>query len=96
VIPIRSSNPLSVEALAVKSGNTTRILMANLTNHPQTATLPVAASSARIQFLDERNVLSAISSPEAFRGRSGDRFAPTDGCLTVDLLPFAVARIDLE
>jgi hypothetical protein len=96
VLPIRSSNPLSVDALAVARFGQIRILIANFTNQPQMATLPVTSPLAKIRLLDERNVITAMNSPEAFRGSGGDSVAATDGRLTVNLLPFAVARIDLE
>ncbi len=94
VLHIRSSNPLTVDALAVTRDRQTRILIANFTSSHQTASLPVTASSANVRFLDERNVLAAMNSPAAFRD-SGDVVEVIHGRLTVNLLPYAVARIDL-
>jgi D-apionolactonase len=96
VLSVRSSNPLRVDALAVMRGGKTRILIANFTNRPQATTFPVAAPSAKVQFLDERNLVTAMNSPESFHGSGGDPIEAKDGRFSLNLQPFAVARVDLE
>jgi D-apionolactonase len=94
VVPIRSSDPLRVEALALTSGKRTRIMLANLTNQGQTVELPVATSSCTIRVLDATNVLHAMQSPESYRQRS-EPIATTGGKIVLQLAPFAVACLDL-
>ena len=95
VVAVRSSNPLRVEALAVTHEGKTRLLIANLTGRRQVATLPIGKSSAQIRVLDERNVLEAMNSPETFRDGRDHLIEANDEQLTVNLSPFAVARIDV-
>lgn len=94
VWPIRSSDPLRVEALALCDGSMTRVLIANLSREPQTVVLPTEATSASVRFLDTRNVREAMTSPEAYRSRGASQSVENKS-LKFDFLPYAVARVDL-
>jgi hypothetical protein len=45
--------------------------------------------------LDERNVLQAVTEPEKFRADAGQPVALPGGGFELELLPYAVARLDL-
>jgi hypothetical protein len=46
--------------------------------------------------LDESNVEEAMQSPESFRAQSGKLLQTRAGTLEIELLPYALARIDTE
>jgi hypothetical protein len=46
--------------------------------------------------LDENNALEAMQSPESFRQAAGEHMVTQAGMLELDLLPYAVARLDSE
>lgn len=96
VIRSHSSDPLTVNGIAVEKGNQVRILLANLTAEPRKVTLPNLGARATLRVLDERNVEQAMQSPEEFRAEAGQPVETGDGALELTLLPFAVARIDLQ
>lgn len=97
VLTCKSQAELSVEALALHKEGRTRILLANFTPSPQQVTLQgISGTTARVRLLDERNVEQAIRSPATFQQRIGSSRSLTDGKLRVELLPFALARIDVE
>jgi hypothetical protein len=47
-----------------------------------------------VHHLDETNAEAAMTSPKEFRARPGQRVETKAGVLELDLLPYAVARID--
>jgi hypothetical protein len=96
VLPVWSSAPLCIDCLAVQSGSLTRLLVANLTEASQTMSLPVMSKSARIRMLDQHNVLLAMTDPEAYRMSEIPLQPPAADCLRIDLLPYALACIDLK
>jgi D-apionolactonase len=91
----RSSEPLAVEALAVRHGGALHVLVANVTAQPQTCELgPVEGARARIRMLDESSHVAATREPQRFRGEVREE-GVTGGRLTLELPPFAVARVDV-
>jgi D-apionolactonase len=96
IVPVATSNNLHVEGLALHARDgRRRILVANLTAAPRTVRVNgIRGARVIIRYLDERNVLFAMQQPEQFRAQSGDSQPVEDGALTVDLLPFAVLRLD--
>lgn len=92
LVAVESSNPIEVEALALRNASGTHLLLANLTPEPSLVTLagPIGGA-ARIRRLNEETAPSAMATPEAFR-RDGTPFDRP----TVTLAPFEVARIDLD
>ncbi len=94
VLPTGSSDSLCVEGLALRREGCTRIIVANLTAEPKLVTLCNVGQRVQARFLDERNAEEAMCTPEAFRAEPGE-FMSTDGsALTLNLLPYAVARLD--
>ena len=94
VLPTRTTAPLTAEAFAVRRDGHTRILVANLTAEPQTVTVQGVEPSARVRVLDKTNAEAAMTSPETFRAQASDIHHTTNGQLNLNLLPYAIARLD--
>ncbi len=96
VIASRSSDPRKVNGLAVRKAGRMRLLLTNLS--PETARVTVLKLGERVSVhhLDETNVERAMEAPESFRAQSGDCCATEAGSLSVELRPYALARIDAE
>jgi D-apionolactonase len=91
-----SSDPLQVECLALRDGERGCLLLASYSSEPHEVTIRGVTGTGRVRRLDETTVRGADRSPEAFRTGAGERVEARDGNLTVRLLPFALARIDLD
>jgi hypothetical protein len=90
VVPAVSSQPLAVEALAVRKGGRMHLLVANLTPSPRRCViegLPGERVSTRT--LDEESFLRAGDDPLAFRAERNDGASPE-----LELGPYAVVRVD--
>jgi len=96
VVRSNSTAPLEVECLALRKGQNTRILVANLGPRSRRVRIEHAGwgGSAQVKLLDETNIERAMYHPETFLAGSGvlqqtghDR---TDLCLR----PYALARVD--
>jgi hypothetical protein len=94
VILSQSSDPLAVEGLALRQGDRTRVILANLTDQPQQVTVGLVGGQVRVHHLNETNAELAMQSPEAFRAGHGELLSTTAGALQLTLLPYALARID--
>jgi hypothetical protein len=95
IIPCRSSDTLKAEGLAVEKEGRRRILLANL--GPEPLRIVVRNLGGRVVWLrrlDETNVQAAMLAPETFRLQQGEALSTSTGTLELDLLPFAIARID--
>jgi hypothetical protein len=96
VVPTVSSDPLRVDGLAVVKDGRRRVIVANLTPEPQRVMVGNLNERVRVRHLNEMNAEEAMSSPEVFRSQSGDTLQTAAGNLSLNLLPYAVARIDSE
>lgn len=98
ILPCRSCDPLRVEAMVLtREGlqeKTTRMMLGNMTDEPQKVVVEVPAPRAELKMLDETNVLEAIETCETFRDKKGQIIEVTNGKIDLELLPFAVARLD--
>ena len=97
IIPSTPDAPLKITGLVLRKKSQERLLLANLT--PETQLVEVVdegfeGGRVRVTFLDETCVQAAMSSPESFRAAAGDLVPVRGGLLTVELRPFALARID--
>ena len=97
VLPSISRRPLQVESLVLARNSRVRILLANLSDEScvvliEGRELPPVA---RVRYLDETSVLHAMQAPEEFRS-AGGLLGSRDGKLRVGLLPYGLARIDLN
>jgi hypothetical protein len=92
-----SSHPLLVTGLTLvdeKGGR--RILVANLSAATQQLKIDCGDCCAAIRYLDETNVERAMNDCEVFRREPGAPARSSAGKLSVRLLPFAVARVDID
>src|SRR5262249_32931941 len=93
LVPTRSSEPLAVESLGVRTDRGPPVLVCNLPSAVQRCTLNPRAPSVRLRFLDEESAGRAGDDPGAFRAAKESRSA--DGGGELELSPYAVARVDL-
>ena len=90
-----NGQPRKVAGLSIQGGGRRMTLIANLDISAQKVRVRgLAAARAHTRFLDETTVERACRSPQEFRGQPGAEPSVRDGELEVELLPYAVARID--
>jgi hypothetical protein len=94
VIAAASSDPLRVEVLVLEQFGRRRVLLANLTVQSQPVTVGGLASQINLRLLDETNAEQAMQESENYRAQAAKVVSAPGGTLTLDLLPYAVARID--
>jgi hypothetical protein len=90
-----STRASEVCAVALRSGELMRVLVANLTPaglSVEVAGLPAAAASVRM--LDEHTANDALAEPLSYRSRAERELVVDDGSVSISLSPFAVARLD--
>ena len=97
IYPTLSSHPLLVEGLTLfDTRGRRRILVANLTPEIQETKIKTGTCKALVRSLDETNAEEAMQRPEAFREQRGNLADSVSGKIELKLLPFALARIDIE
>ena len=96
VYPTHSSHPLSVEALTLSDGKRRRILVASYSTEPLEVKIKTGTCRARIRYLDEKNATAAMENPEEFRVAPGATCDSVAGKVELRLLPFALARVDID
>jgi len=94
VLPSASSDPLTVEGLVLQQGERRRVLLCNLTPTSQRVIVRDLPAVVRVRSLDETNAQQAMREPVVYRAWPGKVAHPVDGVLTLDLRPYAVARLD--
>lgn len=95
VLPTITSEPLRVAGLALRKGGRIAVMLANLTNQPQTVTVDDLGNQVRVRMLDATNAEAAMRAPETFRRQTGELRSTVNGLLEVSLLPYAVVRLEL-
>ena len=97
IYPTLSSHPLLVEGLTLfDSRGRRRILVANLTPEIQETKIKTGTCKALVRYLDETNAEEAMQKPEAFRERRESLAESVSGKIELKLLPFGLARIDVD
>jgi len=97
IYPTLSSHPLLVEGLTLfDSRGHRRILVANLTPEIQETKIKTGTCKALVRYLDETNAEEAMQKPEAFREQRGSLAETVSGKIELKLLPFGLARIDVD
>ncbi len=89
-----SSDLLLVDGLVLRKGGKTRLLLANLSLESRRVTVRNLSETVRLQRLDETSAQRAMETPEAFRAEVGELKQTSSGTLEIELLPYAVVRID--
>jgi hypothetical protein len=92
----RSSNPLLVESLCLKSGPKRALFLANLTPREQTVRVSGFGHEARLRSLSALNAHHATVSPEMFRAESSETLSENANNLECRLAPYSYARLDQQ
>jgi len=95
VVSTRSSNPLVVDGLAIIKNGRTRLLLANYGATLQTVQLSGLGDLLQYRILDETTADMAMRNPQHFHNLPGSRLPTPGGACQIDLMPFALARVDL-
>ena len=91
-----SSAPLAVDALTLRLGDRTCLLLANFRPDPQEVQVTVpGARAVTIRHLDEHSVTLATEDGPAFRRQPGTPLPIETGRMRLTLQPFAVARVEI-
>lgn len=88
------SDALRVDGLTPSRDERTRVLLANLSDNSHRVKVENLGERVRVLSLDETSVERAMSSRERHRAQPGDLLQTDRGVLELDLLPYAVVRID--
>jgi len=97
VYPTHSSHPLEADGLTLVNGSgKRRILVANLTRDPQELKVKTGTATGQLRYLDETTAEAAVQRPEEFRTWPGERKESVSGKMELKLLPYALARLDLD
>ena len=94
VLVSKSSDPLKVEGIALRKNGKTRILLTNLTPESQPVRVQNLTETVRVRHLNETNAQTAMTSPENFREETSELVGDAEDTLELNLLPYAVVRID--
>jgi hypothetical protein len=93
VLETHSSNPLHVQALALRVEDRLAVLVANLTSTRQPVELRNLPSPLQMRVMDESNVEVAMKDLERFRTSTTRTVEARGGSLELELLPYAFARL---
>jgi hypothetical protein len=96
IVPSKSSDNLRVDGLVLHKDGLTRIMVANLTESPQSVALQGVTGRVCVRQLNNSNAEEAMRSPEEHRAAAGDSVETVSGSLDLDLLPYAIVRVDTE
>jgi hypothetical protein len=94
VLATRASDSLRLTGLAIRRGSQTRVLLANLTSERQRIPLDGLTGDWLARRIDEHTARHALAEPERFRAEYGTHRTVRNGRLEIELLPYAVARLD--
>jgi hypothetical protein len=93
-IPIRSEEPLTVEAMAMACGRRTRILVANFSPQRQRVCLVGLRDIWHARWLDQTTYAVAASSAQEYRQTPPQRVAARQGELQLELRPYGLVTLD--
>ena len=96
VLPIKSSNTLKVNGMAVYKEGKILLIIANFGYEYVRVIVQNVNKFVYVKYLNEKNVKEAMQSPECFRMIKGTRLHPCKGIIKLNLLPYSIARIDFE
>lgn len=86
--------PLRAGPLTLRSGERTRVLVANLRPEQQQIALGLPEKRVYVRLLDETNAERAMREPEEFRPPVVELSPTQEGPLLLNLPPYGVACID--
>ena len=98
IIPLYSSNPLSVDGIAVQNSSSKMILFANFTAERIVCTLLGTGEQEIFRTdLNEHNYEQASLYPEILHESEGTRVDTSgDGKVQIDILPYGVSRLMIK
>jgi hypothetical protein len=98
MLPGRSTRPLDVDGLVLRSRDRVRVLLANLSAQDQRVRIECdgMGSRVRVSRLDAHTAQRAMSDPEAYRAEQGIEEQVRDGVFGLSLPPHGLVRIDCE
>jgi D-apionolactonase len=91
-----TSDSGKIGGFAFERDGVMRILLANLTAETQEVTVHHGGESVQIQMLNEHTAVAAMRTPEEFRREERSSIRPAHGQTALRMLPYAVARLDVE
>ncbi len=96
VLSVTSSDPLRVQALALRDDERVRVLLANMSGTPISVDLELGGIiSASIRRLDTDSAMAAATDPVSYR-TAAQPLPDTGSPLAVELPPFGLVTVDLE
>lgn len=97
VYPTHSTHPLLADGLTLRdAAGRRRVLVANFTRDEQALKIKSGSGTARVRYLDETTAAEAMNNPEVFRSLAGEVVEAVGGKVELKLLPYAIARVDLN
>jgi D-apionolactonase len=94
ILPVRTSHPLIVNGLLLRKRKQERMILANYSIKTQRVSLHNLSPTQTFRSLDETNFMQAIRSPLKYRREAEFPFKINDGSLEIDILPYAIIKID--
>ena len=94
ILPTLSEDALRVEALALRHGSRTRVLVANLTLDPLSVRLRGLGAALRLRPLDEHTAASALTNPAEYRAQDWGAGPVKDGEAVLDLPPCGIVTLE--
>jgi hypothetical protein len=94
VFPVSSSDPLLVNALAVRTRDRFQIMIANMSPEDIRVDIRVAVQQVRLRVLDESNAVRAMQEPDRFREQIGSPVRIENQILRLDLRSYAYAWME--
>lgn len=96
IIPIHSSHPLQANGFLLRRDQSERMLVTNFLNSRKVVQVNGLEGQVFMRILDEKNVISAMRYPEAYRMIPGVKREINNGVLNIELEPYAIAVIETK
>ncbi len=92
VIETKSSDPMTIACFGIRERDRTMLLIANLTNNPETVQIDELGDQSVVRIMDERNAVTAMTDPFKFRSESFESRI-LGKTVQLHLHPYAVGRL---
>ncbi len=93
VLRVQSGPNRTLATLAIRQQGRVALWIANLTPETVEARITGLPGTWRLRFLDDTNVLQAMSASETWRSNAGQRLVSTEDEFALELRPFALVRL---
>lgn len=96
LLPVSVRDQFGVEALALRSDDRVKVLVASFHDAERTIGVSLAGlGKVNVRYLDETTYDAAAADPGFFRGSGGHSVDVIDGMISLMMRPFAVACVDI-